>query len=68
MEIAKVKKDITDGNAFANANKLLEHVRTFGDQSLQVPPPMLYSGVRLPESLLERFQRLLASSALLNSL
>ncbi len=60
----EIVKDVPHGNAFANANKLLEHVRTFGAASLQQPPPMLYSGVRLPVELIVRVQELLASSTL----
>jgi dihydrodipicolinate synthase/N-acetylneuraminate lyase len=36
------------GNAFANANKLLYHLRTFGSDALSHSPPMLFSGVSLP--------------------
>ena len=56
---------VPDGNAFANANKLLEHVRTFGAASRQQPPPMLYNGIRLPVELIVRVQELLATSELL---
>ena len=37
------------GNAFANANKVLDHCRAYGDDALAVEPPLLYSGVRLPQ-------------------
>ncbi len=60
----EIVKDVPDGNAFANANKLLEHVRTFETASVQQPAPMLYNGTRLPVELIARIQALLASSTL----
>ena len=40
---------IEEGNAFANANKALDHVRAHGHAGcLDVPPPMLHAGDRLP--------------------
>jgi len=40
---------IQAGNAFANANKALDHARAYGTVAcLKVPPPMLHAGVRLP--------------------
>ena len=45
--------DFKVGNAFSNANKLLYHLRTFGTDALRHPPPMLYSGVRLPKEFVE---------------
>lgn len=60
----EIVKNVEHGNAFANANKLLEHVRTFGTFSLQQPAPMLYNGVRLPVELVQRVQELLDGSAL----
>lgn len=41
---------IEEGNAFANANKALDHVRAYGHvRCLDVPPPVLHAGIRLPE-------------------
>ncbi len=59
-----IVQNVSDGNAFANANKLLAHVRKIGAASCDQPPPMLYSGVRLPVELVARVQALLATSNL----
>jgi len=40
------------GNPFTNANKALDHVLTYGAAALEHEPPWLYSGVRLPHSLI----------------
>jgi len=53
-------KDVSMGNAFSNANKLLYHIRTHGTKSQGFPPPMLYAGERLPEELVARAQKLLS--------
>ena len=36
-------------NAFATTNKVLDHIRAWGSRSLEVDPPMVYSGARLPK-------------------
>ncbi|WP_395137685.1 dihydrodipicolinate synthase family protein [Armatimonas sp.] len=36
------------GNAFANANKVLDHWMAYGEAAQDFEPPLLYSGVRLP--------------------
>ncbi len=41
------------GNAFANANKILDHCLAHGDDALHIDPPMLYSGVQLPKIFIE---------------
>lgn len=48
------------GNAFANANKLLYHLQTFGSDALQRPTPILYSGVSLPIEFVEKGLKVLA--------
>ncbi len=40
------------GNPFTNANKLMDHLVTYGPEALNVAAPLLYSGVRLPQELL----------------
>lgn len=42
------------GNAFANANKLLYHMRTYGSNAVHHPAPILYSGARLPTEFVEK--------------
>jgi dihydrodipicolinate synthase/N-acetylneuraminate lyase len=48
------------GNAFANANKLLYHLQTFGSDALQRPTPILYSGVSLPIEFVEKGLKVVA--------
>ena len=49
------------GNAFANANKLLYHLQTFGSEAARHPAPMLYSGASLPLEFVEKGLKVLAS-------
>lgn len=48
----EVVREFPAGNPFTNANKVLDHIVTYGPRALQEPPPMLYSGVRLPSELI----------------
>jgi dihydrodipicolinate synthase/N-acetylneuraminate lyase len=41
------------GNAFTNANKVLDHLMAHGQAGLRREPPLLYSGVRLPAAFVE---------------
>jgi len=42
--------EIRHGNAFANANKAIDHFKAYGSRALSVAPPMLHAGVPLPAS------------------
>jgi len=53
------------GNAFANANKILDHCMAYGDDALHIDPPMLYSGVLLPKKFIESAFALLREHSLL---
>ena len=53
------------GNAFANANKVLDHGRAYGEASLEIAPPLLYSGVRLPRNFIEAGAEILKAHGLL---
>lgn len=46
--------DLPAGNAFTNANKLLDHVMAHGEGAAHSEPPLLYSGFRLPEALVSQ--------------
>ena len=52
-ECFRLVKDFPAGNAFANANKILDHIMAFGGECLHRDPPLLYSGVRLPVEFIE---------------
>ncbi len=51
---------LPDGNPFTNANKLLDHAMAHGSEAVDVPPPLLYSGRRLPAELVSDVVQLLA--------
>jgi dihydrodipicolinate synthase/N-acetylneuraminate lyase len=53
------------GNAFANANKMLDHCMAFGDGALLIDPPLLYTGARLPKSFIVSALTLLHQHSLL---
>lgn len=53
------------GNAFANANKSLDHCLAYGDAAVRTEPPMLYSGARLPADFIAKAAELLRASGLL---
>ena len=53
------------GNAFANANKMLDHCMAYGERALLIDPPLLYTGTRLPKSFIERALTLLRQNSLL---
>ncbi len=49
-----IVKDFSIGNAFANANKTLYHLRSNGQFGSKMQAPMLYCGERLPTEFLVR--------------
>jgi len=53
------------GNAFANANKVLDHCMAYGDRSLEFETPLLYGGARLPENFIQCGLKLLREHAFL---
>lgn len=59
--------DLPMGNAFANANKALDHCLAHGERALQVEPPLLYSGARLPSGVIQASAALLTAHGLLPS-
>ena len=42
------------GNAFANANKVFDHLRAWGPKAESMDPPMLYGGTRIPAELITK--------------
>lgn len=42
------------GNAFANANKIFDHLRAWGPEAEAQVPPMLYGGTRIPGDLIAK--------------
>ena len=52
-EIFNFAQTLPDGNAFANANKAVDHFNAFGPGAVEVDAPMLRCGRRLPVRMLE---------------
>ena len=53
------------GNAFTNANKVLDHLMAYGEAGVRREPPLLYSGVRLPAAFVENAATLLRQNSLM---
>jgi dihydrodipicolinate synthase/N-acetylneuraminate lyase len=53
------------GNAFTNANKVIDHLMAYGEAGLRREAPLLYSGVRLPAAFVESAAALLRQNALM---
>jgi dihydrodipicolinate synthase/N-acetylneuraminate lyase len=53
------------GNAFTNANKVLDHLMAYGEAGVRREPPLLYSGVRLPAAFVESAAALLRQNTLM---
>lgn len=51
--------DLPAGNPFANANKAADHYMAFGPDALDVEPPMLHAGERLPREIIEKAGKIL---------
>ena len=60
-----IVSEFSAGNAFANANKVLDHCMAYGDRALQVAPPLLYSGTQLPMNFIENAVKLLQQYSLM---
>ena len=53
------------GNAFTNANKVLDHLMAHGEAGVRREPPLLYSDVRLPAAFVESAAALLRQNSLM---
>jgi len=53
------------GNAFANANKVLDHLMAHGEAGRRREPPLLYSGARLPATFVDSAAGLLRQNGLM---
>jgi dihydrodipicolinate synthase/N-acetylneuraminate lyase len=51
--------DIPEGNAFANANKAVDHFMAHGPGAAGIDPPMLHAGVRLPVGVIQAIGKVL---------
>ena len=60
-----IVREFPVGNAFANANKVLDQCMAHGEAALDIAPPLLYSGERLPMSFIDSAMTLLRQYSLL---
>ncbi|MBM4089737.1 MAG: dihydrodipicolinate synthase family protein [Planctomycetes bacterium] len=56
--------DFPVGNAFTNANKLLDHIMAHGSAAQEYEPPLLRGGTRLPAEFVERAATFLRGAGL----
>lgn len=56
---------LPDGNAFANANKAIDHFMAHGAEAPRVTPPRLHAGSRLTTDIIEATGALLAEAGLM---
>ncbi len=54
--------DLPEGNAFANANKAMDHFMAWGLKASRVPAPRLHAGSEIPRKLLARVAIILAEA------
>lgn len=57
--------DVPVGNAFANANKAMDHYMAFGAEARLISPPMLHAGICLPKDVIMRVGEILDAARLL---
>jgi len=57
--------DLPSGNAFANANKAMDHFFAYGPTAEQFDPPLLHNGLRLPAEVILATKDVLARYGLL---
>jgi dihydrodipicolinate synthase/N-acetylneuraminate lyase len=50
--VFKVVSPFPDGNAFANANKAMDHFFAYGPKAATLPPPRLHAGSSLPKEMI----------------
>ena len=57
--------DFPIGNAFSNANKIVDHCLAYGNDANNINPPLLFSGERLPAVFIEKAIALLREHSLM---
>jgi len=57
--------DFPFGNAFANANKVVDHCMAYGNDANKIDPPLLFSGERLPAMFIDKAVAMLREHSLL---
>ncbi len=57
--------DLPDGNAFANANKAIDHFLAHGPRASEAPPPRLHAGTTLPRQVIAATGQVLTDCGLM---
>jgi len=65
IEVFQVVSPLKAGNAFANANKAMDHLFAFGSKAIAMPPPRLHNGATIPQEMIRRAAEVLARHDLL---
>ena len=63
--VMKLVAGLPGGNAFAQANKAMDHFFAYGIRAADAAPPRLHSGQRLPVAVISEVERILAREDLL---
>jgi dihydrodipicolinate synthase/N-acetylneuraminate lyase len=64
-EVSRLVAGLPGGNAFAHANKALDHFFAYGPRAASVPPPRLHGGSRLPVEVIRATGDLLSRNGLM---
>ncbi|MDJ0593029.1 MAG: dihydrodipicolinate synthase family protein [Pleurocapsa sp. MO_226.B13] len=64
--VFKLVSNLPQGNPFTNANKAIDHFLAYGSEADRFPPPMLYSGIRLPEKVIREVGEILKKAQLIS--
>ena len=65
IEAFQLVSPIRSGNAFANANKAMDHLFAFGSRAVETPPPRLHDGSSIPPEFIRGVAEILARHDLL---
>jgi dihydrodipicolinate synthase/N-acetylneuraminate lyase len=60
IEVFQMVSPLKAGNAFANANKAMDHLFAFGSRAIAMPPPRLHNGTTIPQEMIRRTAEVLA--------
>ncbi len=63
----KLVASLPDGNAFANANKAIDHFMAWGPEAESRPSPRLHAGSFIPEEIIRQVAKILKKSELFPS-
>ena len=64
-QVFALVRDMTDGNAFSNANKAIDHYMAFGTDARLILPPRLHAGTLIPKGVVLRVGEVLESADLI---